>query len=105
MISQVDELHKKKTEYCDREEDKCKLLNGSICYIFASPEALDEGRWKSTCGLCHCTKQNPPCSEYCTCVNRCIHVPSVNITPEGAAQGSYEGNSEFDDKISESESP
>lgn len=52
MISQVDELHKRKqsTARLSQDvlaEDKCKLLNGSIRYIFASPEALHEGRWKS----------------------------------------------------------
>ena len=29
------------------KEDECRLSNGSICYVFSAPEALNERKWKS----------------------------------------------------------
>ena len=58
-----------------------------------------------TCGICHCTTENSPCSECCTCVNRCTHVPTSTITSEeGASQLMYESTSESDEESPKSDS-
>ena len=51
MNSQVSELQRRKQTAVRlskdvREEVKLKLVNGGICYVFVSPEALD-GKWKA----------------------------------------------------------
>ena len=51
MVRQVDDLHKRNQSTVrlthDLSKDECKLLNGSIRYIFLAPEALNERKWKS----------------------------------------------------------
>ena len=52
MVSQVDDLRKcnlstVRLSHDLSKEDECRLLNGSICYVFSAPEALNERKWKS----------------------------------------------------------
>ena len=51
MVRQVDDLCKRNQSAVrlthDLSKDECKLLNGSIRYVFSAPEALNERKWKS----------------------------------------------------------